>query len=470
MDRIKLFSRLFICSLFGFIFLGASSAQAEQLNSNYIVINWQETQKKQTINIYNQGRIESTILADNSIIKYTYDQNGNLLKKQKNPTAAEPYIVSYSSLSYDIYVKGVPSSANQVQFPTWTLQNDQDDIEWIAGEKISEGLWKGTVNFSKHRNELGTYITHIYVDNASKGISVQVKSTTTLVGPQNANLSASFYEIIAEGVGANIEQVKFPTWTENNGQDDLENPWIIGERINETTWRIRVPFSKHNFETGWYTTHAYAFDKYGNVGGLAGTSVNVSGGPGGSSEMDISGISYDVFIYGVDSKATKVQFPTWTLKGDQDDLEWIEGVKVANGVWKGTVVYSKHNKEIGTYITHIYTDGKYSGAWVFDVKNEAKITAPAEVALSRGYYDIVVEGVPSSVAEVRFPTWTENNGQDDLENPWIQGERISSTSWRIRIPFSKHNNETGRYVTHIYSFDSYGNHDAFGAVEVNVKN
>ncbi|MFB6367791.1 GBS Bsp-like repeat-containing protein, partial [Paenibacillus elgii] len=52
--------------------------------------------------------------------------------------------------------------------------------------------------------------------------------------------------------------------------------------------------------------------------------------------------------------------------------------------------------------------------------------------------------------KVEFPTWTEHNGQDDLENPWLQGEKVTEGVWKATIRFNKHNNETGKYITHIY--------------------
>ncbi|MBW4084556.1 GBS Bsp-like repeat-containing protein [Paenibacillus sp. S150] len=73
--------------------------------------------------------------------------------------------------------------------------------------------------------------------------------------PQTASLAEGFYEVNVEGVARTVSEVRFPTWTENNGEDDLVNPWIMGEKVNDTTWKIRVPFAGHNFETGNYFTH-----------------------------------------------------------------------------------------------------------------------------------------------------------------------------------------------------------------------
>ncbi|MNC20938.1 GBS Bsp-like repeat protein [compost metagenome] len=404
------------------------------------------------------------------MIQYTYDPNGNLLKRTKG-YSAEPYTFSTSAVSYDIYLKNVPDRVREVHFPTWTELNGQDDIAWLVGEKVAPGLWKCTVVLSNYGGITGTYITHIYADGvAVGGLTAQIQNTLKVSSPQTALLSDGFYEVSVEGVARTVSEVRFPTWTENNWQDDLENPWIRGEKINDTTWKIRVPFAKHNFETGNYFTHFYYFDKYGTMAGIGGTTVTVKGGTGGSKETDISGVSYDVFIYGVDSKVQKVQFPTWTAYKDQDDIEWIDGVKVGNGVWKATVVYSNHSSELGRYITHIYADGKFAGSWEFNVVDALKFTYPTVAYLSSGFYDITISGVPSNITTVRFPTWTERNGQDDLENPWIEGERLSSTSWRIRIPYHKHNNETGAYTTHIYSYDAYGNSRIIRMLAVEVRN
>lgn len=279
------------------------------------------------------------------MIHYTYDRNGNLLRKNKS-TSAEPYVISSSAVSYDLYVLGVPANVQKVEFPTWTETNDQDDIEWIAGEKLASGVWKGTVSLPKHGSSTGNYITHLYVDGkAIRGVSAQVVDTAQIVAPSTVLLADGFYEIHVDNVSSTISELRFPTWTAANGQDDLVTPWIIGERMPDGTWRIRVPFSEHNFETGNYFTHIYAFDKDGVSYGIGGTTIAVQASAGGSKETDISGVSYDIFMYGVNANVKKVEFPTWTAAGGQDDIEWIQGQKIAPGVWRGTVVYSKHNSE-----------------------------------------------------------------------------------------------------------------------------
>ncbi|NOU79770.1 hypothetical protein GC101_12890 [Paenibacillus sp. LMG 31459] len=424
------------------------------------------TVQKQNVFVYNRGRLETEILQDNSMIQYTYDSNGNLLKRTKESSLA-PYIISTAAVSYDIYLKGVPNNAQSVHFPTWREQNGQDDIEWIVGEKVASGVWKGTVVLSRHGGT-GSYITHIYVDSkAVSGLSAQIQDTVKVTAPSSVSLADTFYEVNVEGVARTVSEVRFPSWTQNNGQDDLVNPWIMGEKINDTTWKIRIPFAEHNFETGNYFTHIYSFDRYGALNGIGGTTVQVKGGAGGSKETDISGVSYDVFIYGVEPTVQKVQFPTWTAYRDQDDIEWIDGVRIGNGVWRATVVYSKHNSEIGPYITHIYGDGNFMGAWTFKVTNSQNVKAPGTAKISDRYYEVSIEGVPANVTRLEFPTWTNNKGQDDLN--WYQGERESTSKWKVRIPFANHGNETGIYTTHLYASDGYGNSLMVSGVTVEVQ-
>lgn len=191
---------------------------AESQTSSYIVLNIGET-SAQKIYVYNQGRLETQILQDNSMLQYTYDSNGNLLK-QSAAYSAEPYLFSTSAVSYDLYLKGVPERVSLVHFPTWTEQNGQDDIEWIVGEKVAPGLWKGTVVFSRHGG-VGTYITHIYTDQTLVvGVSAQVKDTFKIISPQTASLVDGFYEVYVEDVARTVREVRFPTWTEFQGQDD----------------------------------------------------------------------------------------------------------------------------------------------------------------------------------------------------------------------------------------------------------
>lgn len=89
-----------------------------------------------------------------------------------------------------------------------------------------------------------------------------------------------------------------------------------------------------------------------------------------------------------------------------------------------------------------------------------------------GYTVSVTPSDPSGIVRVKFPTWTEYNGQDDLLTDWsnnalADGTKVGDTySYRVKI--SDHNNEYGIYYTHIYAWDQYGNETSH-AVFVNLQ-
>lgn len=68
----------------------------------------------------------------------------------------------------------------------------------------------------------------------------------------------------------------------------------------------------------------------------------------------------------------------------------------------------------------------------------------------------------SGVDRVQFPTWTTRNGQDDLAKNWNQNTSVSGTINGTQVTFyvskQMHRWGSGEYLTHIYAFDSAGNH------------
>lgn len=65
----------------------------------------------------------------------------------------------------------------------------------------------------------------------------------------------------------------------------------------------------------------------------------------------------------------------------------------------------------------------------------------------------------TGVTVVRFPTWTVQNGQDDIIPwPWPEGSLSNGTA-TYRVNVSEHNGEKAcDYITHIYAFDAAGNY------------
>ena len=55
-------------------------------------------------------------------------------------------------------------------------------------------------------------------------------------------------------------------------------------------------------------------------------------------------------VTGVPDNVTLIKFPTWSVAGGQDDIEWVNLTKESDGVWRA----NKQMPESGQYVIHIY--------------------------------------------------------------------------------------------------------------------
>ena len=80
-------------------------------------------------------------------------------------------------------VENVPDGVTAIQFPTWSENGGQDDIEWVGLSKQSDGIWRA----DKRMNENGVYNVHGYFNTSSQininffGTSVDPTDTTITV-------------------------------------------------------------------------------------------------------------------------------------------------------------------------------------------------------------------------------------------------------------------------------------------------
>lgn len=117
----------------------------------------------------------------------------------------------------------------------------------------------------------------------------------------------------------------------------------------------------------------------------------------------------------------------------------------------------EHNSETGNYITHVYAYDKVENV-AFEA---AKVTVPepileiSDVTISEitsdGYRVTCTVNSNLGIKNVRFATWTEKDGQDDLL--WTE-ETVSGNRVTCYVSTKDHNNETGKYITHIYAYDN----------------
>ena len=79
----------------------------------------------------------------------------------------------------------------------------------------------------------------------------------------------------------------------------------------------------------------------------------------------------------------------------------------------------------------------------------------------------------TGVVRVQFPTWTDANGQDDIQSEWWSNPKASGTLtngyYVYEVKTSDHKNELGIYHTHIYAYDKAGNYVCVAASDTKLE-
>lgn len=171
---------------------------------------------------------------------------------------------------------------------------------------------------------------------------------------------------------------------------------------------------------------------------------------------------------------SKIEFPSWNIDIHQgEDANWIAGSVSGNTATARISLSALKSGAIqGNYLTDIYAwdaAGNRSSARCPIVYIDRTAPTLSDVRIveqdSKGYILECKASDDKEVDRVQFPTWTEVNGQDDLAADWVHNSSITGTKvgddvYRFRVNISEHNNEYGRYVTHVYVFDKCGNNVA----------
>ena len=255
------------------------------------------------------------------------------------------------------------------------------------------------------------------------------------------------------------KHVFFPTWTvAGNGTDVV---WHSGNIQYGNVALVTIDLNTYNKASGYYATDIYAFDENMNQLACYGTVLN-------NIKSDISNVKTSnktikgyTITCNLPTGTERVVFPTWSSINDQDDLIWYDGnIKNNNGNLQGeiTIDVANHKNDGGLYITHIYAYDKYNKLIASDVSGRATITDRKQITdakitnVTSNSYRVTCK-IPTGTSYVWFPTWTSNNGQDDII--WYDAKLSGETAY-LTINKANHNNESGIYNTHIYAFNSKG--------------
>ena len=218
------------------------------------------------------------------------------------------------------------------------------------------------------------------------------KADLAITGLNNATGS---YDLVISNLVAprGFKEVLVPTWSEENGQDDII--WYKAAKQANGDYKVTVRSSNHKGDSGLYNSHVYLVDNDGKYIGLGGKQATLditkTQGTLTIANNDKNRGTFDVLITNLTNPSgiSGVVIPVWSEQNGQDDLVWHNATKQEDGSYKVTISASQHKWNSGKYIVHGYivdSSGKNIGFGA----TSADVVAPKKIgSASRGNYDVL---------------------------------------------------------------------------------
>ena len=307
---------------------------------------------------------------------------------------------------------------------------------------------------------------------------------TGKISIQNNNPKTGTFDVVVSEVSAphGVQEVKLPTWSSERGQDDIV--WYTATKQANGTYKLTVNAANHKGSMGEYNVHLYYVQGDGKLVGVGGTTTKVSvAKPEGKltiANNDPKTGTFDVIVSEVSSPQglREVLLPTWSNDQGQDDIIWHKAQKQSDGTYKFTVRSSDHKNSVGDYSVHLYyvqNDGKMVGVGGTTTKVSIAIGEKPQGKISiqnknndTGEFDIVVSGIvaPEGLKTVYLPTWSEANGQDDVQ--WYTADRQADGTYRKHVYARDHKNNAGEYNVHLYYLNNQNQLQGAGGEKTSI--
>ena len=399
---------------------------------------------------------------------------------------------------FDVVISNVkaPNGVRSVSVPIWSETGGQDDLVWYTANRQANGTYTVNVKAADHKNSTGLYNVHLYyVQNNGQLTGVGGTSTQVFIGKtpeqlkpkasfiiENNNAKSGTFDAVITNITAplGVKEVLVPSWSLDNGQDDLI--WHKATKQIDGSYRVTIKASEHKGNKGNYRADAYIVDNSNNRHYIAEKVVSVdyvrpSGVLTIENNNPVAG-TFDAVVSNIVAPTglKEVLVPSWSLVGGQDDLIWHKATRQADGSYRVTIKASDHKDSTGNYRADAYivddsNNRHYISEKVVDVR-QSRPTASLTIEnnnVSTGSFDAVIRNVvaPNGVKEILVPSWSLENGQDDLV--WHKANRQSDGSYRVTIKASDHKNSLENYRADLYVVDNDNNRHYVTETIVNVK-
>ena len=385
--------------------------------------------------------------------------------------------------SFDVVISNVkaPNGVETVSVPIWSEINGQDDIIWYTANRQNNGTYTVNVKASAHKNSTGLYNIHLYyVQKDGQLTGVGGTTTQVFIGKtpeqlkpkasfaiENNNAKAGTFDAVITNISAplGVKEVLVPSWSLENGQDDLI--WHKATKQTDGSYRVTIKASEHKGTKGNYRADAYIVDNSNKRHYIAEKVVDVDyARPSGVLTIENNNTAagtFDAVVRNIVAPTglKEVLVPSWSLAGGQDDLIWHKATRQADGSYRVTIKATDHKNSTGKYRADAYlVDDSNKRFYLTEKVVEVSQTRPSASLFIEnnnadlGTFDAVIRNIvaPNGVKEVLVPSWSLVNGQDDLV--WHKASRQSDGSYRVTIKASEHKNSLGNYRADVYIVDN----------------
>lgn len=203
-----------------------------------------------------------------------WETNAEMYIKIMNPDKASVskvgcYLYNASGTLLKSYSEDVSYTTSYVNYNC----NINNDMKYTLSEGTTyKFVLYAVVNGKEYKDITRTFTT--------KGTTVSVPAPS-ISDIQVSEFDGNGYMVkckVSDSSG--ITRVQFPTWTEVNGQDDIVEDWSTNTVASGTLgpdgyYSYFVSVADHNFESGLYHTHIYAYNSSGMSSSAKATDVDI---------------------------------------------------------------------------------------------------------------------------------------------------------------------------------------------------
>ena len=375
-----------------------------------------------------------------------------------NRPTSQTKITTAGQIGQIHFTRNKDQKNSKIVHAIWSEENGSDDLNWYDAEQEITKF-----DFSKHKG-YGRYFVDTYEN--KNGKMIYQSGTTFNLEKPNPTIQTSFPEpgimdIRIKNVPETIYKLTVPTWSDKNGQDDLQ--WYAATKNPDGSYNVRVELKKHNYDTGTYHIHLYG-ESYvkPEFTGLAGITAQVDADKLPSEEeqkpfFSVENINQEQGTYTVKIKETSksksiqsVRIPIWSTT-NQSNIKWYTATDNGDGTFSTTFNIRNHQALSGTYINHIYVkykDGSEHSYATDSVSMSAEQIKTKVAVTKRSIYNYEVTVTDAyGDGNIILPTWSEVNGQDDIQ--WYTATKTENGIYKFTIDTQKHTG-SGLFHTHVY--------------------